>query len=972
MSDSGTPSASTDAADHEPPTLPPAPAGSGEAATLPARPTRPIEPAPVGQVANLPGYEIVKELGRGGMGVVYLARQPQLNRLVALKMILAGGHASPADLTRFRTEAEAIARLQHTNIVQIHEIGDHNGLPYFSLEFCDGGSLKEKLSGTPLPPNEAAALVETLARAMDAAHQKGVIHRDLKPANILLQTTDHTDDTDKEEKRERLPSSVPSVSSVVCSVPKITDFGLAKRLDAAGQTATGAVMGTPSYMAPEQAGGQGHMVGPLADVYSLGAILYECLTGRPPFKAATPLDTVLQVVSDDPVPPTRLQPKTPRDLETICLKCLQKEPAKRYPSSQALAEDLRRFREGWPISARPIGLAERGVKWARRRPAVAALLGVLFVVVTAAFAGMAVLWLRAEEQRRLADDARAEAEDAADRARQHEELARRQKQRAETSYRLARTALDKALQLEKDPRFHQGELEDVRRKLLTAAVSFYEEFVQLQSDDPLFQRERAAAFYDLGHASEALGSKKEALAAYERALGIYDQLVRDQPAEVDDRVNQARAQNDLGNVYDMLGRPGEAEKAFLRAHAMWQRLTQDVPGTSYYKDRLATALHNLAIVYRHTSRPHDAEDAIRRAVVLRDELVRAEPDNAAYKCELAYSRFNLGVLYCTSNRLKEAERPLVQARDLYQEVVQKQPHDEDALAGLAMANNSLGILYTDTDRMKEGEKALNESLGLKERLVKDHPAVIKYQEDLANSYNNLGILYLQTGRLDQSAVVQQKSLAIKQRLLERNPGDVGLAVALGGSCCNLGLALRDQKKNAEALVWFGKAVDTLEGVLKWQPRHLVGRDFLLKSYAGRAAALEALERYAEAQADWDQALTYARDEERPGLRLRRALALAHSGKYAEAAREADGLGRLPQLPGLVLYNLACVHALCARDKERADRQAGRTLELLRRAQATGYFRAPANREHFRKDPDFDAVRGRAEFAKFLKSMEQGP
>jgi tRNA A-37 threonylcarbamoyl transferase component Bud32 len=297
---------------------------------------------------QVPGYDLLGVLGRGGMGVVYKARHQRLNRVVALKMILAGGHASATELARFRTEAEVIARLGHPGIVQIYEVGEHNGLPYLALEFCAGGSLSAKLNGTPLPTDRAAALMEQLAHAIDAAHRQQVIHRDLKPGNVLL---------------------------VADGAPKITDFGLAKKLDdTAGRTQTGAVLGTPSYMAPEQAGGRTRDIGPATDVYALGAILYECLTGRPPFKAAETLDTVFQVLTDEPVPPTRLQPKVPRDLETICLTCLHKEPAKRYASAAALAEDLRRFGAGEPIVARPVGLVERAVKWARRRPAAAGLL----------------------------------------------------------------------------------------------------------------------------------------------------------------------------------------------------------------------------------------------------------------------------------------------------------------------------------------------------------------------------------------------------------------------------------------------------------------------------------------------------------------------------------------------------------------------------------------------------------------------
>jgi WD40 repeat protein/tRNA A-37 threonylcarbamoyl transferase component Bud32 len=327
----------------------------------------------------VPGYEVLGELGRGGMGVVYKARHRKLNRLVALKMILSGVHAGEADLARFKTEAEAIARLQHPNIVQVFEVGEQRGLPFFSLEFCGGGSLEGKLNGTPLPPGEAAALVETLARAVQAAHQAHVIHRDLKPANVLL-AEDGT--------------------------PKITDFGLAKKLDEAGQTASGAVVGTPSYMAPEQAGGKA--VGLLCDVYALGAILYECLNGRPPFRGPTAMDTVLQVMACEPVPPRQLQPRAPKDLETICLKCLQKDPARRYPSAQALAEDLRRFRAGEPIQARPVGRLERTARWCRRYPAVTALL-VLLVLFSGA---MFYLFGQANTLRRNEAEARQSAETA--------------------------------------------------------------------------------------------------------------------------------------------------------------------------------------------------------------------------------------------------------------------------------------------------------------------------------------------------------------------------------------------------------------------------------------------------------------------------------------------------------------------------------------------------------------------------------
>ncbi len=291
---------------------------------------------------TVPGYEILAELGKGGMGIVWRARHVALKRLVALKMILAGNQAKPEQLARFQTEAEAVARLQHPNIVQVYEVGAWQGNPFFSLELCGGGSLADKLQGAPMLPREAAPLLETLARAMHAAHEKNIIHRDLKPANVLL-----TED----------------------GVPKIGDFGLAKQLDGdSGQTRSGEIMGTPSYMAPEQAMGKTREIGPATDIYALGAMLYELLSGRPPFRGATVWETIEQVCFRDPVPPTQLQPKIPRDLETICLKCLHKEPDRRYASAQDLADDLRRFQHQEPIKARPAGRVERLAKWARRQP----------------------------------------------------------------------------------------------------------------------------------------------------------------------------------------------------------------------------------------------------------------------------------------------------------------------------------------------------------------------------------------------------------------------------------------------------------------------------------------------------------------------------------------------------------------------------------------------------------------------------
>jgi serine/threonine protein kinase len=357
------PAAGQRANDDSSATAPPALAGA------PAVPS----PAPA-------GYEVLEEVGRGGMSVVYKARQVKLDQLVALKMILTGSDAGPDELQRFRTEAEAVARLRHPNIVQIHEVGEHEGKPFFCLEYCPGGTLADRLHGTPLPPHEAAELLEVLARAVHAAHGQNVVHRDLKPGNILFRI----------EAKPSPPSSALNTEDVLS--PVISDFGLARKLDEAGQAAGGAATGTPSYMAPEQARGRAKEVGPAADVWALGAVLYECLTGRPPFRGADTADTLRQVLTEEPAPPRRLQPEVPRDLETVCLKCLAKEPGKRYGSALALSDDLRCFLEGRPVEARLTPRWEQVWKWGKRRPALAGSLAVAVLLLAGGLAGGLWYW----------------------------------------------------------------------------------------------------------------------------------------------------------------------------------------------------------------------------------------------------------------------------------------------------------------------------------------------------------------------------------------------------------------------------------------------------------------------------------------------------------------------------------------------------------------------------------------------------
>jgi serine/threonine protein kinase len=386
------------------------------------------DPSSAASWPHIPGYEILGELGRGGMGVVYKARQLSLNRVVALKMILSGAHAAPAARARFVSEAQAVARLQHPNIVPVHEVGTHEGLPFFSMELCEGGSLADVVSQGVTLPADAARMVETVARAVQACHERHIIHRDLKPANVLL-ATDGT--------------------------PKVSDFGLAKDLDADSRTTSSAVVGTPCYMAPEQAAGRRDQIGPATDVYALGALLYELLAGHPPFQGVTPVATVLRVVSEEPSAPRRAGANVPRDLVTICMKCLNKEPVRRYKTAMELAGDLQRFQRGEPVQARSVGQVERLWRWCRRNPAVAALLAAVAMALMMGTTVTSVFAIRAEEEAGRARHAEAtavkegehakqqwtRAEQEAARARQEGEHAKQEWTRAEGLLYSAQIAL---------------------------------------------------------------------------------------------------------------------------------------------------------------------------------------------------------------------------------------------------------------------------------------------------------------------------------------------------------------------------------------------------------------------------------------------------------------------------------------------------------------------------------------------------
>jgi serine/threonine protein kinase len=487
---------------------------------------------PASRIGN---YELLGELGRGGMGVVYKARDDRLKRLVALKMIRAGVEDEPGQSRRFRIEAESLARLRHPHIVQIYEIGESEGRPYLALEYVEGSSLAARLAGTPLPVAEAAALVETVARAMHAAHQQGIVHRDLKPGNVLLSFSG----------AGGAPLSERPLNE---GVPKITDFGLARLLDTeTRQTRTGTVLGTPSYMAPEQAAGKRAAVGPPADVYALGSILYETLTGRPPFLGETVLETLDQVRSREPIAPSLLRPKLPRDLETICLKCLRKEPGRRYASALELADDLSRFRKGEPIHARPVPLWVRAWRWCRREPRLAGAIAGTGVALTVAVAALTVAVAvvlrtagvvneqngRLQEKNLKLDEAKAIAKKFAS------TLMDLNVPKASVAF--ARTDSEKP-----DP-----------EKQALFILAACEQAVQADPNDAEMRNNLADAYYLLGTVYRDRNDYEKQKAAWVKSAGAFDGFAPEQGPDWQGVARVGRAYYNLGVAAEMHGAPEE-------------------------------------------------------------------------------------------------------------------------------------------------------------------------------------------------------------------------------------------------------------------------------------------------------------------------------------------------------------------------------------------------------------------------------
>jgi serine/threonine-protein kinase len=736
-------------------------------------------------------YEVLQELGRGGMGVVYKARHRILKRTVALKMILAGTHSTGAALQRFLAEARAVAHLQHPGIVQIFDMGQHEGLPWFSLEFVDGPDLQKALNSKPRDARSAAALVETICRTMQYAHTHGILHRDLKPANILLDSNGN---------------------------PKVTDFGLAKEVDNENSAATrdGTIMGSPSYMPPEQARGKIAEVTAKSDQYSMGAVLYQMLTARPPFITDRPLETVMQVINNEPVTPRQLQPAIPADLETICLKSLQKDPAQRYDSCEAMADDLRRFLNGEPILARPVSRLQRAWRWCRRNPKIAipsAAAG-FSICLTAIIASWA--WAATSAQARQIADEKKNVEVQRDEADRQRAIANQQRQMAEEKEEIARKQALLALQniqfvlTQTDGTLKQRPgMNDLRITILEAVSKKWNELdVELAGG---IRGEAIPTLMAIRHQIAVslyeLDQLEKANAEFTSLYNLSAERIATKGRTDSARINRAKIATLWAPVRNRLENNPEASLSLLtEAESLVRECLSDPrpepnsPSPEDIRETLAAILQNKGVDLLRQGKMTETQACFSEGLALMAEVLRSirsapgfdqlsadEKDTRTAARQISHDKAAVGLAYLNM-RLGKIDESIaiydsaIAARKEIYERRKNMPVLRQELAGY-LATYAQSLLWIG--RLEPAGSLAQDSIGHFDELYQLDPAKAEYKRQLANAVYRLATIRDLQGHAAESASLFERCRALRQELTnqstdEKNNTNLMLALAACG------------------------------------------------------------------------------------------------------------------------------------------------------------------------------------------------
>jgi serine/threonine-protein kinase len=832
-----------------------------------ARTLSTIPPSPSLAGRTLGDYELIEEIARGGMGIVYRARQKGLGRIVAVKMIRSGQVALPEDVQRFRLEAEAVAGLDHPNIVPIYEIGEFDSQPYFSMKLIEGGNLTQWLKGAPgqsdkitqqrATLNDAVRMMVKVTRAVDYAHQRGLLHRDLKPANILV------------DRRGE---------------PHVTDFGLATRLNATantslsatvpapGLTGPGIAVGTPSYMAPEQAVGPKQAVTVAADVYSLGAVLYEMLTGQPPFRGETALETLAQVLERPPIAPRTLDRTLPRDLETICLKCLEKEPARRYRSAAALADDLERYLSGDSIQARPVGAVGRFWRWCRRNPVVATLGAAVLLLLLTGLPVVTGLWQLAEFR---LDNVQFHKEQAEKNWHRSEEHRREEEIQRDLYVQEAQKAVEKSKEAQANLREAQeilnvfclglGDaklngidgLQPLRKEMLETALKYLEGFLKKKSDDPEVLADLAQTQFRVAQLTAIIGSKTKALDAYGRALERYQEVLDSDPKKDHwARAEIAATYINSGALQDLTNDPKGALQSYEKAQGMLEILQKESQGEekAKYLADLAAAECNLGNLHRVLGHLDNARIAYDRAITIgeglvhdranevREQLKRDDPELAGEQIEevaqkllskdyrqrlnqssLAVTYVNVGILQSSLGNSAAALRYHEKAKEIQEKIRTNNPHNRDALRDLALTYRRIGNRLAVAGKPDEALELLNEGDHLIADLAKANPSVTEFGWELAVSRRTRGHVHRDLG--DPNAAMNDYRSAADglRKVSARDPQVANYRTELAGVLFDEGVLLAECNAKEQAVKAYREGAELRRAVAKSNPDNLDNR-----------------------------------------------------------------------------------------------------------------------------------------------------
>jgi tetratricopeptide (TPR) repeat protein len=894
-----------------------------------AAPLRALAPPPsLASGTMLGDYELLDEIARGGMGVVCRARQKSLQRLVAVKVLLAGPLASSEQWRRFQAEAEAVGSLDHPNIVPVYEVGVYNNRPYFSMKLLEGGSLADRLqSGDRPSPRESVQLLVTIAEAVYYAHQRGILHRDLKPANILLDGHGQ---------------------------PHVSDFGLAKRsgetpVPSVALTVSGAIVGTPSYMAPEQAAGSRTLT-TATDVYGLGAVLYELLTGRPPFRGEHLFDTLRRIQSEEPLPPRSVDARIDRDLELICLKCLRKEPERRYASARELALDLGRYLTGEPIEARPAGRLERLWLWCRRRPVAAAVTLAFVAVIVTAFV--------------LVDRARRQAEDRELRLAANRDEARR--------------VLDDFCQeLSQENWGEDPVVSEHRKSLLEKSLAYYQKFLDDPAEEAPARDELVTACVRIGDLSAALAMPDKALAAYERARAAAETLRRLHPDDGQAILWLGRIHNRIGVRFQAARRSDDALESYRAAHDLLLARHRETPADDDIEGELAVALNNLGALHHHLGRREEALTSYQECVAINRDLAHRLKD-LQYPYALAVSLGNLAAVLDELGRREEGQKNAEEANKLLREVVGKEPKIPRYWQGLGLNLLNRGIRLCNEKRPGDAIEPLTEGRAVLSRLVDMQPRTWKYQIDLATLLgrlgdahrdfaNSLGSAPAAQDHYDKAVEAYQAGWQVNNELTTRQPDPAEARFRMAGCSFALGLLQNKRGQKDEGIRAYRQTCDDCRQLVKQTPDRLDYHSLLGLTLNNLGRELWRLKRYPESLESLREALGHTRliHARQPRSdyyrRLLNTTFMFLGDVYRDTDRPEEWTAVLRQRRELwpndsrELFDIACEFA-----KAKADDEAVATLELAVRKGFMDFAR-------LEKEPALTSLRLRPDFIRLSQS-----